>query len=157
PSCPAGGPNPSWTATLGTAYPVLGSPPAPGSRGAGIRSPQYLEIRAVTDEIEKNPLLLTNCDGTVFRLPMPAAPAAKAEPATLVSITPSTVKPNDSGKVTIAGTLLDRVTKVTANGITLASRPIEGGKKLEVFLERTLTKEAGTVTLICRDEKGIIL
>ncbi len=155
--CPPGAARPQWTATLGATYSVLPVPPAAAGGGAGVRSPQFLEIRAVTDEIEKHPLLLTNCSGTVFRLPMPAAPTAKPEPTTFASVTPSTVKKNDAGKVTIGGTLLDRVTKVTANGSTLASRATEGGKKLEVFLERTLTKEAGVVTLVCRDEKGTIL
>jgi hypothetical protein len=123
--------------------------------GAWRRSPVQVEMRVESAVLEKNPFLLVECGGTVHRLAMPAAPAAAPVKTALSKIEPSVVKVNSAGKVTIEGTALSRVTMVTANGVLLASRV--DNDKMEVFLERSLTKEAGDVTLVARDDKGAIL
>jgi hypothetical protein len=153
---PNGGvPAPEWRISLGQDYAVrsrqIGAAADPIAHR---RSPRQIEFRPPTAMLDKHPLLLIDCGETVHPIAVPAV-APKPAQTTFASVTPAAVKVNDARKVTIAGKLLDRVVSVTANGFRLDSRAVDG--TLEVFLTRSLTEHAGTITLVCRDDKGIIL
>jgi hypothetical protein len=162
-----------WTMTLGMTYTVLPTQsltaPSQAQPGANVLAADVLEIRASDSDLTNHPLLLTNCDGSVFRLSVPSGKPPDPKQTTFTAALPAPVKLNSASKVTIKGEQLGRVASITANGLTLASRVTKVKdpaatqrdapdiEVVEVFLERALTKDAGPATLVGRDDKGVIL
>jgi hypothetical protein len=146
----------TWRVTLGAEYPVGPALPPAATPGAAARSPQLVEFRAPNDDVEKHPLLVRDCADVVHRLSMPSAPNPTPERVEFGSLAPSTVKINSAQRVVVTGKLLNRVASITANDLRLASRPTKA-TELEVFLERGVTKDGGIVTLVGRDDRGVIL